>query len=189
VILVSPAPSAVVDSSEVRFVWAQGRPQVSRYWFEVSSDSLFTTSERDTSVVDTTKVVGGLGTSPAYWWRVKARNATGWGAFSEVRKFRVDLTSVRGIDVEKPTTYVLDQNYPNPFNPSTTIRYGLPERSHVTISVYNTLGQQVAQLVNNAFEAGYYDVNFDASSLPTGVYFYRMQAGRFVETRKLLLVR
>ncbi len=84
---------------------------------------------------------------------------------------------------------MLDQNYPNPFNPSTTIRYGLPERSHVSLAVYNTLGQQVTVLQNGEQEAGYHDVKFDASSLPSGVYFYRLQAGSYVETRKLCLVR
>ena len=81
----------------------------------------------------------------------------------------------------------LGQNYPNPFNPSTTIRYGLPNRSHVTLTVFNTLGQQVAQLVNGDMEAGYHEVKFDASKLASGVYLYRMQAGSYVETRKLLL--
>jgi hypothetical protein len=85
--------------------------------------------------------------------------------------------------------FVLNQNYPNPFNPSTTIRYGIPVRSHVILAVYNTLGQQVAQLVNGEVEAGYHDVRFDASALPSGVYFYRLKAGGFVQTLKLLLVR
>jgi hypothetical protein len=81
----------------------------------------------------------------------------------------------------------LEQNYPNPFNPSTTIRYGLPNRSHVTLTVFNTLGQQVAQLVNAEMDAGYHEATFDAKGLASGVYFYRIKAGDFVQTRKLLL--
>ncbi len=88
-----------------------------------------------------------------------------------------------------PGRLELSQNYPNPFNPSTTIRYGLPARSHVTLTVYNTLGQQVAKLVNGEQEAGYHEVKFDGSKLASGVYLYRMQAGSYVETRKLLLVK
>ena len=88
-----------------------------------------------------------------------------------------------------PTTFSLSQNYPNPFNPSTTIRYGLPNRSHVTLTVFNTLGQQVAQLVNGDMEAGYHEVKFDGSKLASGVYLYRMQAGAYTSTRKLVLVK
>ncbi len=88
-----------------------------------------------------------------------------------------------------PTTYELDQNFPNPFNPSTTIRYGLPQKSAVHLSIFNTLGQQVAQIVNGDMDAGHHEVRFDGSSLSSGVYFYRIQAGGFVETKRLMLLR
>jgi hypothetical protein len=88
-----------------------------------------------------------------------------------------------------PVAISLSQNYPNPFNPSTTIRYGLPQRSHVTLTVFNTLGQQVATLVQGEQEGGYHEAVFDASGLASGVYLYRLQAGEFVQTRKLVLVR
>ena len=88
-----------------------------------------------------------------------------------------------------PEEFVLGQNYPNPFNPSTTIRYGLPNRSHVTLTVFNTLGQQVAVLQNGDQEAGYHEVKFGGSGLSSGVYFYRIEAGSFVQTHKLLLLR
>ncbi|RPH81599.1 MAG: T9SS C-terminal target domain-containing protein [Nitrospiraceae bacterium] len=88
-----------------------------------------------------------------------------------------------------PTAHALQQNYPNPFNPSTTIRYGLPSRSLVTLAVFNTLGQQVATLVEGEMEAGFHEAVFDASGLASGVYLYRLTAGSFVEARKLVLVR
>lgn len=84
---------------------------------------------------------------------------------------------------------MLEQNYPNPFNPSTTIRYGLPVRSHVTLTVFSTLGQKVATLVDEMKDEGYHDVRFDGSGLASGVYFYRLSAGENVETKKLLIVR
>ena len=88
-----------------------------------------------------------------------------------------------------PSTFELDQNYPNPFNPSTTIRYGLPIRAQVTLTVFNTLGQRVSILVQCEQDAGYHDVKFNVNGLPSGVYFYRLQAGSFTETKKLLIVR
>ncbi len=93
------------------------------------------------------------------------------------------------VGVSPPATSSLFQNYPNPFNPSTTIQYAMPIRSHITLTVYNTLGQIVKELVNGEVEAGYHEVKFDASGLASGVYLYRMQAGSFVETRKLILLR
>lgn len=99
-----------------------------------------------------------------------------------------DVTSVAGV-TEIPIEYVLCQNYPNPFNPSTTIRYALPGRDNVTVIVYNMLGQEVAKLSDQEIEAGYHEITFDASHLPSGVYIYRLQAGEYVESRKMLYLK
>jgi hypothetical protein len=88
-----------------------------------------------------------------------------------------------------PTAFSLEQNFPNPFNPSTTIRYALPQRAHVRLTMFNTLGQQVSTLVNELQEAGYHDVRFDGSGLASGVYFYRLQVKDFIQTNRLLIVR
>jgi hypothetical protein len=98
------------------------------------------------------------------------------------------------LDVQEQTTSFpgktrLEQNYPNPFNPSTTISYALTTRSHVTLTVFNTLGQQVAARINESQEAGYHDVRFDGSGLASGVYFYRLQAGDFVQAKKFVILR
>jgi hypothetical protein len=88
-----------------------------------------------------------------------------------------------------PGSFELCQNYPNPFNPSTTIRYALPERSHVTLTIFNTLGEVVANLVGGEQEAGYHEVVFDASGLSSGVYFYRLRAKDVVQTKRLAVLR
>jgi hypothetical protein len=88
-----------------------------------------------------------------------------------------------------PGVFALDQNYPNPFNPSTTIRYGLPNRSHVNLTIFNTLGQQVAILLNGEQEAGYHEAKFDGGVLSNGVYYYKFQSGEFVQVKKMILLR
>jgi hypothetical protein len=99
------------------------------------------------------------------------------------------LTGVQERNNGVPGGFKLEQNYPNPFNPATTIRYSLPHKSQVLLTVYNTLGQQVATLVQGQQEAGSYEVQFDGYALASGVYFYRIQAGTFVATKKLILMK
>ena len=93
------------------------------------------------------------------------------------------------IDNPAPLDYKLLQNYPNPFNSNTIIKYGLPEKSDVNLKIYNSLGQQVLTILSEKKEAGNYEVAFDASSLPSGVYFYQLRAGSFVETKKMVLMK
>jgi len=92
-------------------------------------------------------------------------------------------------DKHKLYTFNLEQNYPNPFNPSTTINYQIPTLSIVSLKVYDVLGNEIVTLVNEEKPAGSYEVEFDAISLPSGVYFYRLQAGSFVETKKMVLMK
>ena len=88
-----------------------------------------------------------------------------------------------------PTAFSLSQNYPNPFNPTTTINYQLPMSGQVTLKVFDMLGREIATLVNDNENAGSYSAKFDGSRLASGVYFYRLQAGSFSQTKKLMLVK
>ena len=88
-----------------------------------------------------------------------------------------------------PSEYALQQNYPNPFNPITKIKYQLSQLSFLTIMVYDILGNEVATLVNEETPAGTFEVKFDATSLPSGIYFYKLHAGTFIEIKKMVLIQ
>jgi hypothetical protein len=88
-----------------------------------------------------------------------------------------------------PSGFALTQNYPNPFNPTTTFDFALPSASQVKIDIYNVAGQHVATLVDKFLPAGYYTASWDASAAATGIYLYRLQAGNYSETRKMLLLK
>ena len=88
-----------------------------------------------------------------------------------------------------PVNLLLYNNYPNPFNPTTTIKYALPKASDVHLTLYNLRGEEVARLVDKEQHAGYHEVKWDANNFASGIYFYRLQAGDFVQTRKMVLFK
>ncbi len=98
-------------------------------------------------------------------------------------------SKIVNLDVEAPLQFGLSQNYPNPFNPSTTISYQISEKNFVTLKVYNALGQEAAVLVNEYKQAGKFNISFDASNLPSGIYFYHLTAGEFSSVKKMILVK
>lgn len=102
--------------------------------------------------------------------------------------FTTTVLGINEFDI-KPEQYDLWQNYPNPFNPNTTIKYVLPESNQVSLLVYNVLGQQVAKLVNQEQYPGTYSVNFNAGDLTSGTYFYRFQAGNYIATKKMVILK
>ncbi|MDW8438564.1 MAG: T9SS type A sorting domain-containing protein [Chloroherpetonaceae bacterium] len=102
---------------------------------------------------------------------------------------RFNFSNSIELDAGLPKTFVLEQNYPNPFNPTTTIAYQLPVASAVTLKVYDALGKEVATLVNARQEAGAYQVVLNAGAWSSGAYFYRLRAGAFVQTRKMMLLK
>ena len=99
------------------------------------------------------------------------------------------VTGVRQADNNVPQNFQLEQNYPNPFNPTTQINYSIPSSQKVSLKVYDELGKEVATLVNNEQAAGNYTVDFDASRFASGVYFYRIQAGSFIQMKKMILMK
>ena len=144
-------------------------------------------TENDSSSVGIIKVSTGLDYS-ADW----ERQGQAWDAFVDemwgAYRHNLPPSSIGGGSIT-PVRYWLNQNYPNPFNPETTIEYHLPGQTRVTIKVFDLLGREVSTLVDGVKGPGYESVKFDAHGLASGLYFYRLQADDFTETRKLLYLR
>ena len=120
------------------------------------------------------------------WSLVFSVSSTG-----EIMKSRQTIQPV-GVDETVssiPSNYLLLQNYPNPFNPSTKISYSIPHKSFVTLKVYDPLGSIAAELVREEKEAGRYELDFNAVDLSSGVYFYKIEAGDFIQIKKMILIK
>ncbi len=124
-------------------------------------------------------------------WYYPTSNDTGDSVYTYLIRAYVSIdTSGEKQNVElTPASFVLEQNYPNPFNPTTTIKFQISSKGFVTLKIYDMIGREVATLVNGFQETGIHDVKFDASNLPSGVYLYRITAGTYAETRKLVLIK
>lgn len=124
-----------------------------------------------------------------YYWAVCTEDSLGFGNFSPVRSFRVRTTSVQNISSSIPTKFKLYNNYPNPFNPCTKIKFDLPQNSFVNIIVFDVSGRNVKNLVEENLSAGSYETEFNASNLPSGIYYYTLQSGNFTQTKKMILLK
>ncbi len=192
-LLIAPANNQQLVSDTINFVWSSATPQITGYHFYLSTDSLFS-NLIDTLITDTTILLSNLEINTKYYWKVKAKNGIGSGDESETYYFKTTLTGIDGTQ-EVPLSFSLSQNYPNPFNPSTSIKYAISSRQFVTLKVYDVLGKEVATLVNEEKPAGMYNVEFNsvetlhATSLPSGVYFYQLKTGDFIETKKMILMK
>jgi hypothetical protein len=158
-----------------------------QYFIQLSTVQTFATVFMSATASDTTKILSGFTEGQKYYWRVQAANIAGSGPWSDVSDFTIvasDVKQEEGIPIE----YSVGQNYPNPFNPSTEITFAIPKASHVSLTIVDALGRVQADLVDGERSSGRYSVSWNASNFPSGIYFYRLQAGEFVETKKMLLL-
>jgi photosystem II stability/assembly factor-like uncharacterized protein len=158
------------------------------YWYTRGNNVYITTNSGDNWVTAYT------GTTAL--WAVDMQTVSGcprgWavGATGTIIKIGNDtLVGVTNNNNQIPNSYSLEQNYPNPFNPTTNIKFGIPKSGLVKLVVYDILGRHVTTLVNEVKQAGSFVVNFDASSLASGVYFYKIESKDFVQTKKMLLIK
>ena len=186
--LASPADSAINLQLTTPLSW-NAATGADGYHLQVSTSSTFASPVIDDSTLTTTsRSVSSLVLNTTYYWRVRSKNAAGYSAFSLARSFKtIRTTAVEKLDGQIPTDYMLSQNYPNPFNPTTTIQYSLPAAGMVTLRVYDILGKQVFELVNQYQTAGNYLFKVNALNLPSGMYLYELRAGTFVQTKRMIL--
>lgn len=183
--------SAEVRNNQVTLFW-QTATEVNNYGFEIERSS----NSRDLNTVywqNIGFVIGG-GNSNSTKQYSFSDNTAGSGKYGYRLKQIdndgiFDYSGVVYITVETPEGFALQQNFPNPFNPTTAIQYSIKEPSPVSIIVYDMAGNQVSVLVNETKQAGTYTVQFDASSLSSGVYGYQMKAGSFSDYKKLILMK
>lgn len=192
------------DGDDVTYGWRLYSSDTTSVLLDLESNSEGTVNASSPTfeAIDAVLVAQGLdvGQSADYLWTVVVSDGSDtlqvrtdfFDDFSAT--FRV-VTLERGLltsnDFEEgmPNTFALEQNYPNPFNPTTNIKFALPKTADVTLTIYNMLGQKVNTLINEKMTSGFHVVPFDASNLSSGMYIYRIQAGSFTSTKKMLLIK
>ena len=142
-------------------------------------------------LIDTSKTFRGLTNRLRYYLRVTAVDSSGNESLysNEVDAAPDPTLSVDLNTIDVPKIFSLEQNYPNPFNPTTVISYQLAELCHVSLRIYDILGREIALLVDEQKSAGTYSYSWNATNIPSGLYFYRLQAGPFIGTKKLILLK
>ena len=177
------------SASKVNLTWKNNSTRlkgtyIQRKTGDVNSTNQFQTidSVNSNTYTDTHVQVGST-----YTYRVYAYNDVAESDYSNTKSVVVVVTAVQ--DDILPTEFGLHQNYPNPFNPSTKITFALPKASRVTLTIVDALGRVQAVLLDGERPAGTYTAEWNAANLPSGIYFYRLQAGEFVETKKMVLMK
>jgi len=189
-VTVYPPHDTTINENMLEFTW-NSSPYAAHYLLEIyygdePGDPVYI----DSAVTDTTFAYPTALADSSYVWRVKGGNENGWGPYSELWSFIILTSPSYGQDyITTPSNFVLRQNIPNPFNPSTRIGFELDSESRVDIEIYNVLGQIVDSIYLNSLSAGNYEVFWDGSGYPSGVYFYKLTAGSRYEIKKMTLLK
>jgi photosystem II stability/assembly factor-like uncharacterized protein len=189
--LISPPDNATGVSLTPLLDWSDDAANSSKYIVQVSTSYFFSNPVVSDSVTSSQYSVpsGKLANYEYYYWRVRGENYGGYGDWCEPWEFRTSPIGIKKISTEIPKEYLLYNNYPNPFNPSTTMRFDLPKSSETKIIVYDLSGGEVEVLANENYEAGKYEVSWDASNYASGVYFVRFIAGDYAKTMRIALIK
>ncbi|MBU0475061.1 MAG: peptidylprolyl isomerase [Bacteroidetes bacterium] len=190
-VLVSPAVNEDSVSITPKLEWLPVNG-ATKYKVQVSKAPLFTSQN---IVVDVDTVTVNYFVTPtlqekkSHYWKVFSLTDEYVGPSSDFRRFVTgSLTAIKSIG-KLPINFSLSQNYPNPFNPSTTIEFSVPQKSKVSLEIFNIKGELIGQLINSELAAGKYQYNFNANELSSGLYLYKIVAGEFTSTKKMLLLK
>jgi hypothetical protein len=192
-ILVSPSDGANGITVTPLLTW-QAVSLASSYGLQMATNANFTSTIINVASILQTQyqvTAGSLQYNTVYFWRVNASNGLGTGAWSLVRFFTTALTGIIKNE-EIPLRFSLYQNYPNPFNPVTRIKFDLPinnESSSLKLSVYSIDGEKVADILNTEYTAGAWEIDYNAASLASGIYLYKIEAGKYTQTNKMILIK
>ncbi len=184
-----PLDAAVNVPEPVDFAWLASDNATS-FHLQISKNPVFTQMVVDSSNIVAFGASITLEGNTTYFWKVSAINFYGEGSFSAVRTFSTaKTTGIKSVNEGIPLGYTLSQNYPNPFNPSTRIAFSVPKTTRVRLNILDALGREVALLANGEKTAGVYELQWEAGNLPSGIYFYRLQAGEYRETKRMILLK
>lgn len=172
------------------FTWFK-QPLASKYRFQLATVVQFTQEyiKVDTIITDTILQIKNLAPLKNHFWRVAALNEFGTSPWSTANGFKTTETTELENESGVVNRFELMQNYPNPFNPITTIQFTLPTKSFVSLKIFDVLGAEVATLLEEEKNTGYFRVVFDASKLASGIYFYKLQSGSLLAVKKLILLK
>jgi hypothetical protein len=186
--LISAVPKYPTRGDVFTLTWNKAK-DADQYLIYLSKVQTFASDLRTGYPKDTVFTFSSLTKEQQYYWRVQGSNIVGSGPWSDVWNFTAAIPA--GVKEEKglPAEYSISQNFPNPFNPSTTIKFALPRAALTKITIYDLLGREIEIIVNKEMEAGYHKVNFDAGYLQSGVYFYKIQSGNYIQTKKMILIK
>nr|HMT13009.1 T9SS type A sorting domain-containing protein [Ignavibacteria bacterium] len=180
----------VLGSASLRFNWIDSSSNEDKFMIERSTNGGTNWVIRDSVAAGVVQYTdNGLTQNTQYCYRVFAKNCMGASAPTTQVCGTTTFVGVSQTGAEIPKVFNLYQNYPNPFNPVTNIKFDIPRESFVKITIYDALGRIVRDIVNQNMQPGSYSIDWNASSNASGIYFYRIQAGDYVNEMKMVLVK
>ena len=189
--LVSPPNNSLEVSLTPTLEWID-IPNAFDYRVQLTADPNFATTLINVAgiVPNQYQVPSGLlNLGTVYFWRVNARSGMGTGPFSSIWFFTTVVTGVTQTGSEIPAEYKLYNNYPNPFNPATKIKFDIPKGGFVKLTVYDAIGREIEELISKELSPGSYETAWNADGYTSGIYFYRLETGNYIDTKKMMLIK